>query len=511
MKKKQILIVNCYIDEFRISVQRKTKFPQSMTSAFLAGVFSPDRCDIRLYDEVFSGPLEDEQLLSFPDMLVLTGLNSAFDRMLHLTAYARTKNKDVIVVAGGPIIRALHHYSTQFFDYCCTGDIEQMADVIEDAFDKTYISERFLERGWAIPRYDLAYWMTTVGYVESSRNCCYRCDFCSLTGEKGEFKEYSLDYLREQLIALGKRKKDIIFLDNNFGGTNRQFLLDRFELLSELKERGYFKRWCAITTNDFFLEDENLELARKSGCANLFSGVESFDKDALINFKKYHNVRIPQVEVIRKCLDAGISFYYGLIFDVSTRPIAEFKAELEFIVNNPDISLPCFLTLAIPLLGTPAFYQCLKEDRFLPNIKLRDLDGTTLTLKPLDPMNETIQFIKDIQNLSGYRRKIFHHSLKFFNRYKSKLSWYPMTVAMLNAPLICAPKLTTARSEFIRYFQKGYKKHTRSFVGSTEPLDSVYSPRFRVDSRYEHFFKPTMITDAHGKLSEKLYMDLYQN
>ena len=32
------------------------------------------------------------RLLSWPDMLVLTGLTNGFDRMLHLTAYARSKN-----------------------------------------------------------------------------------------------------------------------------------------------------------------------------------------------------------------------------------------------------------------------------------------------------------------------------------------------------------------------------------------------------------------------------------
>lgn len=175
--KKRILIVNCYMDEFRVPVQRKSKYPQSMTTAFLAGLFSSARCEILLYDEVYSGPLEDEHLLSFPDMLVLTGLNSGFDRMLHLTAYARTKNKNVIVVAGGPVIRILTHYASRFFDYCCTGDIEQMAEVIEDAFGKPYISNSFQEKGWAIPRYDLAYWMKYFGHVESSRNCCYACDF----------------------------------------------------------------------------------------------------------------------------------------------------------------------------------------------------------------------------------------------------------------------------------------------------------------------------------------------
>jgi hopanoid C-2 methylase len=97
--RKRILIVNCYFDELRIPIRRPSKVPRQMTIAYLAGLFSPELCDVRLYDELYSGPLEDEKLLAFPDMLVLTGLNTAFDRMLHVTAYVRTKNSKDAAIA----------------------------------------------------------------------------------------------------------------------------------------------------------------------------------------------------------------------------------------------------------------------------------------------------------------------------------------------------------------------------------------------------------------------------
>jgi len=316
-----------------------------MTAAFLAGAFSSKLCDIILYDEVSSGPLEDERILAFPDMLVLTGLNAAFDRMLHLSAYVRTKNPKAVVVAGGPAIRALPTYSRNFFDYCCTGDIEQLHETIEEVFGKAYVSETFLEKGWVIPRFDLAYWMKMIAYVESSRNCYFRCNYCSLTAEKAKYQPYEINYLLDQFMALGKQR-NLHFLDNNFASFNQRFLLDRFELLSDLWKKGYFKRWGAEVTSDFFLKDRNLELAVRCGCAGLFSGVESFNKQALLNFKKYQNTSLPQVEIIRKCLNSGIPFYYGIVFDLTTRPIAKLKEELEFIIANPEITLPSLTTLA---------------------------------------------------------------------------------------------------------------------------------------------------------------------
>ena len=133
--------------------------------------------------------------------------------------------------------------------------------------------------------------------------------------------------------------------------------------------------------------------------------------------------------VTRKCLNAGISFYYGIIFDLTTRPICELKEELDFIVGNPEITLPSYITLGIPLLGTPFFNECLKKQLFLPKIKIRDLDSTTITLKPLDNMSDAIQFVENIQNLRNYRGKVIRHMKDFYRIYKNRLSLVNMAFA----------------------------------------------------------------------------------
>ena len=507
---KRILIVNCFLDDLRVPIRRKTKIPQSMAPVFLAGAFSARLCDITLYSELYGGPLENERMLSAVDMLVLTGVNNAFDRMLHLSAYVKTKNRKAVVVAGGPAIRALPEYAKNFFDYCCSGDIEQLGAVIEDAFGRAYISETFLETGWLIPRYDLVRWMTIMSYIESSRNCYFRCSYCSLTAENRKFQPYDLEYLRTQFLALGRRRM-VHFLDNNFASPDRPYILKRFELLQELHDAGYFHRWGAEVTSDFFLDDENLKLAHNSGCLALFCGVESFDRKSLFNFRKYQNTSFPQVDLIRKCLNAGITFLYGIVMDPTTRRIAALKEELDFIVGNPDIPLPAFVTLAIPLLKTPYFYDCLAQKRFLPNVKLRDLDGTTVTLKPLDPMSQTIQFVQDCQTLRGYKRRIMRHMKNFYQKYRKVLTWERMGFAQYCAFHLCTPKLATLGTDFGRIFGNGFGQHRRTYVATTETLDSVYQPAFRVDWRYRNYFKPTMLTDQQGNLSETLQPDLLMN
>jgi hypothetical protein len=509
--RKRILIVNCYFDEFRAPVKRRLKFPQPMAPSYLAGLFSAERCDIRLYDELYSGPLEDEGLLSFPDMLVLTGVNSAFDRMLHLTAYVKTKNPRAIAVAGGPAIRALPRYAKKFFDFACTGDIEQLGAIIEEVFGRAFVSEYFRQTGWVIPRYDLTYWMKTMNFVESSRNCYYRCSYCSLTAERAKYQPYAVEYLRQQFLALGK-KRMVHFLDNNFASREQEFMLQRFALMKELQAQGYLNMWGAEVTSDFFLNRDNVAMARDTGCTALFCGVESFNKNALLNFRKFHNNCLPQVEMIRDCLDAGVAFLYGIVLDPTTRSLADLKAELDFIIDTPEITLPSYVTLAIPLLGTPYFYECLAQRRFLPDIKLRDLDAATLALKPLDGIDATVRFIRRIQNFSGYKRRVVKHMQQFYRRYRRVLGWQNMMVLQYSALHLCLPKLATLGSDIGSLLgRNGGHGAARTYIGSTEPLDTVYKPAFRLDSKYAAYFKPTMLTDGRGNLNADLQADLLMN
>lgn len=500
--KKRVLIVNCFFDEMRFKIGRNTQVPQAMGPVYLAGAFSPHTCTIKLYNEMSGGPLEDEKLLSWPDMLVLTGLNTAFDRMLHLTAYARTKNEQVIVVAGGPAIRSLPNLSRRYFDYTCLGDVEELQQVIEDAFGKDHVS------GQMKPRYDLANWMTHYGYVESSRNCNFKCSFCTLTGEGHRYKKYDLEFIRHQIISTGKRKEPVVFIDNNFYGNDRQFFLDRLALIKELRRDGFIKSWAALVTNDFFYKDNNLALVKDAGCMALFSGLESFSFQWLTSVNKLQNTRIAQIEMVRKCLEHGILFLYGSMLDVTRRYLVDLKREIEFIVHHSDITLPSYLSIIVPILGTPVFYECLEAGLILPSTRLRDMESTTLCVKPLDPIPEVARFIYDIQTLRGYRRKVIQHSWRFYKRYRSCLSNLQMAVALSNAIKICcqiSPNKTA--------FPNSLRSHNprRTHLSTTEILDKVYTPAFRVKSCFKNYFRPTLLTDEAGEISEALEADIYKN
>jgi hypothetical protein len=491
---KRVLIVNCFFDDSRLPARRTTKFPQAMGPVFLAGAFDIERCEVRLYNEVDSGPLTDEAAFEWADMLVLTGLTNTFDRMPHLTAYARTRNPGVIVVAGGPAIRALPLLAQRFFDYSCIGDIEELSEVVDAAWGKEFAA------GEMLPRYDLAYWMRRMGYAETTRYCNFHCSFCSLTGEGRNYQTYPLEYMRSQILALGKRKH-VLFIDNNFYGSDRAHFLSRMDLIAQMREDGYLKNWGALVTSDFFHKDDNLKLAHELGCELLFCGIESFDTEWLLSAHKTQNTNLPQVKLIAKSLEAGIVVVYGLMLDLAQRTIADLRREIEFITGTPEITLPSFVTLPVPLLGTPLFYELAAKGTFLPRVKLRDMDGSTLVLKPAEPLHEAVAFLREMLSLRGYRTRVLKHSWHFFERYRKRLTNVQLLFCVTNAALLCAYSLATSPTQIAAPSAKGRR---RTHVSTTEILDGVYSPAFRVDSRYQHYFQPTMVTDDAGHLTKEM-------
>ncbi len=76
---------------------------------------------------------------------------------------------------------------------------------------------------------------------------------------------------------------------------------------------------------------------------------------------------------------------------------------------------------------------------------------------------------------------------------------------------LCMPRLSTIGPGIGKIFLSYLRGQSRTFVGSTEPLDSVYQPSFLIDSRYQHYFKPTILTDEDGNLCDALHQDLSQN
>lgn len=496
-RKPRILILNCYADNHRRARGSPLIVPQSIAAATLAGMLHPATVDVRLACEFHGGPFEDAAALQWADLLVLTGLNTAFDRMKQVTAQARTLNPGIAVAMGGPLARMLPRLSRRYFDYVCDGDVEQITAVVDAVFGGSHAAEL------PLPRYDLVPGPRLIGYAETSRNCNFRCSFCAMSAEDRRFQVYDLDRVRRQIEALGYRQC-VMFVDQNFFGGPRAHFRARMALLRELYEQRKFGGWAALVTADFFKDSENLRLARASGCIGFFSGVESFSREQISAFNKKQNLVLPQEDLIRSCLEAGMIFHYGLVFDLTERRIAEVLAETEFIAGNPRITLPSFLSFAIPLLGTPLFSERLRDGAFLPNVRLRDMDGRSIVCHTLDPIDEAQAFAARMDCGLMPKRLVAAHAWRFLRHYRGTLSRWGLLSGLGNAWTMSYPRTGSNGRDGIRPGRPG----SRSYLAGTEPLGSLYRPPMTIPERYRGHFTALQVTDEDGALHADLADDV---
>jgi hopanoid C-2 methylase len=490
-RKPRVLLVVAHFDDTRNPNGRPNFIPQGLAHAFLAGAFHRRNVEVRLYSEFHSGPLKDERAFAWPDMLVLTGVTSAFDRMRQLAAYVRIKAPHCVVVAGGPAVRNLPISSAAAFDYACHGDIEDLTAIAEEEFGPDAVARQML------PRFDLLTWKSRVNYVETSRYCNFRCTFCALTAEHRDYKTYDLSYIESQIRSYPE-KKPVLFIDNNFYGNNRSHFLQKLDLLTDLVKEGALPGWIALVTGDFFADSQNVVRARNAGCIGLFSGVESFNADQIKSYNKRQNL-LPQLETIKDCYEAGVIFQYGLIFDPTTQHVQQMQDELDFVLRCDAIPLPAFTSLTIPLLGTPLFEDRVKSGHFLPLTKLRDMDGFTLLTKPLDDMDRVLPFVKSLVELDGRFSEFARRGIGFLRRYWRSLSAQQIAFTVANSfPRLINKRRTIAATD----------DDNLTYISTTQPLGPLYSPMFTVPERYRASFSATMITDGFGELEPDIAENL---
>src|SRR5439155_17803752 len=113
------------------------------------------------------------------------------------------------------------------------------------------------------------------------------------------------------------------------------------------------------------------------------------------------------------------------------------------------------------------------------------------------PISEAVEFVRGAKQLRGLRSRVIKHSFRFLNLYRSKLNLLQLSIGLEQGLLLAAPTLMTSMTA-LGWMKRG---RARTYVSTTEPLDDTYTPAFRVDSRFQSYFQPTMVTDKRGNLA----------
>lgn len=473
---------------------------QTTAGLQVASLLDPDHYDVTLYHEDWHGPYDVGRTAGV-DIVFLTGLQADFDRMRQLSCVFRRAG--ATVVAGGSIATLYPEFCTRFFDVVCAGGVECAAEVGRD-FLAGRLRPIYRSPIAAIGGHDVDYAHFTrngirvqVHLIESSRGCSFRCSFCVIPGEVGAHAPHKLDWLRRTLdnaIATSprfswRRAFPIVMLqDNNFSDDRAHALAVAELFRTHPKVRG----WMALVTQNALRDEELMRTFAASKCRGLFVGLESLDTEFLRRFQKKQNLgRDGAIDLVARTEKLGVPITYGYLLDPRYQTVAQMREQLRTIAATDALSMPVYLSLVSPLLGTGAFEEEAREGRLAPNLRLRDLDGETIAYRQLadDPdavsafVDELFRHPLRVVGLRAILRKVIRRI--FFSGSRSPIDWYIRVASSLHC--------------FAWAF--AYPSRRQTYRAGENVLDPQYEtlPADLTEAERELYLTPIAITGADGQ------------
>jgi radical SAM superfamily enzyme YgiQ (UPF0313 family) len=276
---------------------------------------------------------------------------------------ARFRKRGIPVVLGGPHVTLLPEEAQEHADVIFVGEAEShwlqfLMEFESGKFNRRYVSVTPppLE-GVPMARKDLYHRHDhTGGVLFATRGCAYGCDFCTLVVmyQRQNRKRPVVQVAAEYASFSGKV---IIFWDDNLAN-DREYAKALFRAITPYKK--WWSSQASIQAGD---DDEFLELAARSGCKQLFIGLESISQSSMNQAHKGFNQVDNYARTIERIHSHGIAVQAGIVFGFDYDTGTIFEETLDFLeaagVQNATFNI---LT---PYPGTPLYRRLESEGRIL--------------------------------------------------------------------------------------------------------------------------------------------------
>lgn len=321
------------------------------------------------------------------DIYVFSGINQDFNEIKDVLSYVRGRNSKAKFIIGGPIAWSFSKANEvdllNFFDHIFIGDGEEyFSFLVKEILNINNTGERFSGNEFLFDgegllkkiivnnkRFDLSLARPLKfnddfldskyygGVVEVSRGCPFLCEFCDIRVMIDNNKSHNKDInviiedIRN-LLNIGA-KEIILACDNLVGDIKFAYTLVRaiIKLREEFKRDVTFYSWVTITISR---EEELLRLMRVAGFDLLFIGVESFNKNSLIETAKVQNSHLESLpETLKYIQSFGFIIVAGLILGFDWDDENLFDITLKGINNSGLLTGDPSFLYALP--GTPLY------------------------------------------------------------------------------------------------------------------------------------------------------------
>lgn len=317
-----------------------------------------------------------------PDIVGISCVDTSLLNTVVLSKAIKRQNKHIRIVLGGPGV--FYNYSdlmTHFdcIDYCILGEGEKAFDQLIDCFNgKTKIDQvpglayrdgtqiltgnpaEFVDIN-ALPYLDLSLYDISADCLtsmacETGRGCPFKCTFCSTTAFWGNcFRVKDPDRIADEIAFYCQCHKKISHFDFH---SHDNFLTHKTHLQNlsaELEKRHLKISWNCSSRIDH-LDDDFIELLKKSGCNYIDCGPESGSTRirTLINKNIDYKATLANIEKLTQ-QDIGVAVNF--MFGFPTETIDELEQTFEHACRCVDLKADIVFCFLSPLKETKIYTQ----------------------------------------------------------------------------------------------------------------------------------------------------------
>ncbi len=382
----RLLLITASSPEIRQVRRARVLNFQQITMPYLA-TFAPAHWHVTHIDEAVT-PVNVSAAV---DLVGITFHTPSAPHVYQLAAQFRQRG--IPVALGGPHVTLLPDEAQPHADVIFVGEAEDHWPQFLRDFERGQYQSRYTCTAppallnAPMARKDLYHRRDyTAGRLFATRGCAYDCDFCAVAVmyQRAVRQRPIADVAAEYASFPGKV---IIFWDDNLA-SDRDYAKALFRAIAPHK-----KWWSSQASIQAGRDDEFLEEAARSGCKQLFIGLESISQASMNGVRKGFNRVDDYARVIERIHAHGIAVQAGIVFGFDEDTESIFAETLDFLeatgVQNATFNM------LIPYPGTRLYRRLEAEGRILTQDWSRYHGREAVVFQPKQMSPETL--------LEGYR------------------------------------------------------------------------------------------------------------
>ncbi len=422
---RRLLLITASSPEIRRVRRSRVLNFQQVTMPYLAA-YAPSHWTVLHVDEA----VEPVDLEASADLVAITFHTPSAPHAYELAA--RFRQRGVTVALGGPHVTLLPDEAQAHADVIFIGEAEHtwprfLAELEAGNHQERYSSEPPALDKAPMPRQDLFHRRDhAAGVLFATRGCVHRCDFCTLAVMyQSQVRKRPVEAVVREYASF--RGKVVILWDDDIAG-DIEYAKALFHALTPHR-----KWWSSQASIHAASDDEFLELAARSGCKQLFIGLESVSQASVNEVSKAFNRVDGYARAVERIHSHGISVQAGIVFGFDNDTEAVFGETLDFLeatgVQNATFNI---LT---PFPGTRLYERLEAEGRILTRDWSKYNGRADVVFQPRQMSPEAL--------LAGYRyanRRFYSwgSAYKRLSRSPVQLSWtLPLNLAYAFALRYC--------------------------------------------------------------------------